>query len=315
MTKIKQWTKEELETIWENRFKLSSPKIAELLPGRTKKSVKHIFTKFRKVTDEIEHELIRLSSKKVASEVDKELELPPSTASNYYILKDLEYMSKPTSYSKYEVEYFKNNRWEMKYKDIANHLGVTEERIINMAYNLGLQTKFVWTPDRVIDVLKRLDKGESFEEVEKVYKRPEGSIVRMLNLKGFHEYVPHSYANKNVASKAEQHIIDYLNKRFDVNIPEKNAENRDYYWNIIPPYEIDVPFYIDGEKFAIEHHGLYWHRETGKKDSKKKQLIIDKGFHFFLIDDSMYKRHDYETMDTVLNKISEEVEMILLSKE
>lgn len=315
MTKIKQWTKEELEVIWENRFKLTSPKIAELLPGRTKKSVKHIFTKFRKITPEIEIKLRKQAGKKVSNEIDKELGLDVSTASNYYTLKDIEHMSKSTSYSRYELEYFKKNRWDMKYKDIADHLGVSEKRIINMAHNLDLQTKFVWTDDKIANVISRLENGESIESIEESYKRPEGSILRMLNQNKLYEYVPHSYSNRHVASKPEQYIIDYLNDRFDAGIPEKNAENRKYYWGVIPPYEIDVPFYINGEKFAIEHHALYWHEGREEQDQKKKEIIENKGIHYFEINDSMYNRMKLETMDTVLNKISKEVEMILLSKE
>lgn len=311
--KLKKYTQEELAIIWENKNKLNSNQFKTLLPNRTAKAVKHVKGKLNKITDDIENKIVKLSAFYPSREIDKRLDIDGGASSLYLDLKGIYHAKKRTEYTPYEIAYFINYREDKIYKEIAKELGKTEKWVIGMAYNLNLQTKFVWTEDKIDKIKKMIDEGNSLEEAGALYNKSGKAVRVMLNQKGLHEYVPHSIHSIYHPSRPERHIINSVNNRFKLNIPEKNRDNADYYWGIIPPYEVDIPFYIDGYKFAIDHRGNHWHSDSKVKenDTIKDRMLKDLGYHTYIIDENMYDRTKINTMNPILEYIFYDIERIL----
>lgn len=312
----KEFTQEELLIIWLNRFKKNSKQMTELIPDRTPKSIKHVLWRFKRITEEDEVFMQEQALHMTAKEIDEERNLPITTSSSYFRMKGMDYLLRPESYTKTELDTFHKHKGTKTYKEIAEMLGVSEKRIIQMAYILGVKTKFVWTEDKVTDVVSRLDRGETIEDVAKYYGRKRQAILVLLRKEELYDYIPESYSSKYTASKPELYIMARIEEEFGVSFPKKCRENAAYYWNIIPPYEVDIPFYIDGEKFAIEYNAAHWHSEeiNKERDKEKKELLIQKGFHYFCITSTMHKHNNMKSMDPVLDKLCESVRNILKTK-
>ena len=309
----KDLTQEELIIIWLNRFKRNSRQMAELIPDRTPKALKHVMSKMKKITEDGERFLMEERLSKPVKELDTLLGYVRGTSSLYFRMKGVTFLLKPTSYSKHEIDTFLKHKSSLTYQEIADILGLTESRIRNMAYNLGIQTKFVWTKDKVDDVVSRLEKGESVESIANVYERKREAILVLLRKENLYQYIPESYASKYTASRPEKFIMKRLSDEFGVVFPEKNRDNAEYYWGIIPPYEVDIPFYIDGHKFSIEYNAAYWHEGRESTDSIKKQLLEEKGFHHFIYSSDMHKHSNFRSMEKELDKICLEIKNILQS--
>lgn len=302
-----EFTKEELIIVWLNRFEKNNKQLAEIIPNRTPKSIKHVLGRFRKIAPEDEIFLVENAETLTAREIDAKRNLPPSSSSSYFKMRGIEYLLRPESYTKNEIDTFNQYKGEKTYKEIAGILGVTEKRIIGMAHNFKMKTKFVWTEDKVEDVVSRLDRGEAIEAVAEAYGRKRQAVIVLLRKKGLYKYIPKSYSNKYVASKPELYIMNRIEQEFGIVLPKKCRENADYYWGIIPPYEVDIPFYIGNHKFAIEYGASYWHNsDTSKeRDNKKKELLIEKGFHYFSLTSDMHKHGNLKTMDPILDNLCE----------
>lgn len=307
------WTQEELLVVWLNRFTKNSKQLAELIPERTARSVKNVKGKFKKINPEHEDYIKRNSALEPSRLIDEKFGFPPETTSLYVRMKDLPYVMRVDGFTKEEKEAIEKYRDTHTHKEIAEMVDSNPDRIRNLASKTGLLKKFVWTEDKINNVLSELDKGKTLEEAGSIYNRTENAVRVMLNLNELYEYIPESYASRYTASRPEEYIIERLNKEFNLSIPKKCRENKDYYWGIIPPMEVDVPFYINGEQFAIEHDATHWHSSPNriKNDELKKELLLEKGFHYFKITDKMYKHNNLKSMDPVLDKICDEIREIL----
>lgn len=311
--KTNKWSKEELIIVWLNRFDKTSKEIAEFLPGRTPKSVKHVKVGFKKITAEDEIFIKENAAYIQARKIDEILNYPASTTSSYCIMKDISFVMRANGVTKKEIDILKKHQFSHTYEEIAEMLKTDESRIRNLASKLGLWKKFEWTEDKIKKATELLDEGKTLEEVDEYFGRKPGAARAMLNLNGLHDYVPVSYSSKFVPSKPEVYIIDWLNSNLSLSIPEKNRENKDYFWNIIPPYEVDIPFYIGEHKFAIEHDANHWHKSDRaiKNDQIKKDLLLEKGFHYFEITDEMYKHNNLKSMDPILDELCDRVREII----
>lgn len=311
--KDKDLTKEELIIIWLNRFNRNSKQMAELIPDRTPKALKHVIGKMKKITDKDESFLIDQRLYKSVKDLDLLLGYPRGTASLYFRMKELDFLVRPESYSKKEIDTFLENKETITYQAIADLLEVSESRIRNMAHNLEMQTKFIWTKEKVADVVSRLEKGEQVESIAEFYGRKREAILVLLRKENLYEYIPKSYASKYTASRPEKVIMKRLSDEFGVNFPEKNRENAEYYWGIIPPYEVDIPFYINEHKFSIEYNAAYWHEGREAVDLIKKKLLEEKGFHHFIFSSDMHKHSNFNSMKSKLDEICLTINNILQS--
>ena len=307
------WSEEELLILWLRRFDNTNKELAELLGDKTPKAVRHITGGFKQVTEEDEAYIKENISFIYHYDIDDHLNLPKGTSSRYARAFGLKYVMRKNGITKYEVDTLKKYQDTHTYNEIADMLGTTEPRIRNLASNLGLWKKFEWTESKVNKVLSLLDSGKTLEETGNEFGKSAHSIRVMLNLKGHYDYLPFSIDSPYHASGPEEYIMNYLSNEFGVVFPKKNRENKDYYWGIIPPYEVDIPFELNGHKFAIEHDATYWHSDAVRisNDIKKEKLLKEKGYYYFVITDKMYKKHKIESMDPVLKKICDQIKQII----
>lgn len=317
LSMAKAYTKIELQILWENRFKRNSKQMTELIPERSQRSLKNTLGRLRSVSDEDEDFLLKNALLYPASEIDTIRSLPRTTSATYYLLKGIKHMKNPFSYSKKELEVFHEHKGNLTYKEIAILLNTTEPRIRNMAYNLGIKTKFIWTKELINESAKLLDEGKSIEEVAEHFGRERESILVMLRLNDLYEYIPESFSSKYTASRPELYIMKKLENEFGINFPKKCRENANYYWGIIPPYEVDIPFYINGEKFAIEYNATHWHSDEDRKirDEEKEVLLKEKGFHYFRFTSDMHKHNNFKSMDPTLDILCQSIREIINIKQ
>lgn len=307
------WSEEELLILWLRRFDNTNKELAELLGNKTPKAVRHITGGFKQVTEKDEVYIKENISFIYHYDIDVHLNLPKGTSSRYARAFGLKHVMRKNGITKHEIDTLKKYQDSHTYNEIADMLGTTEPRIRNLASNLGLWKKFEWTEDKINKVLSIIDSGKTIEDSANYFNKPSSAVRAMLNLRGYHEYVPESYASVYTASRPEEYIMNYLSNEFGIVFPKKNRENKDYYWGIIPPYEVDVPFELNGHKFAIEHDGTYWHSSSDsiKNDIKKEKLLKEKGYHYFVITDKMYKHNNLKSMDLVLEKICDEIKQTI----
>lgn len=306
-------TTDELNIVWLTRFNATSKEISKMLPNRSFRSTKHLVTKLRKVKPEDEKYIKENLYSKPAPVIDDILGIDRGTTGLYCRIKGLEYVSKPNGTTQREIDILKKYQDVYTYQEIADKFGYTEPRVRNLASNLGLWKKFEWTDKRITKAIELIESGKSLADVDNYFERNEGATRAMLNINGLHQYVPYSIDSVYHASKPEVYIINRINKEFNTDIPEKIRENQEYFWGVIPPYEIDVPFYIGKHKFAIEYHAMHWHssEKVKENDRRKKDILIAKGFNYFLITDDMYARHNLSNMDPVLDEICNKIREII----
>lgn len=302
-------TEDELKLVWLSRFNGTVKEISKLLPNRSFRSTKHLVTKLRKIKPEHEVYIKENIYSSPAPVIDDVLNLDGGTTGLYCRIKGLKYTSKSNGTTQREIDILKKYQDFYTYQEIADNFGYTESRVRNLASNLGLWKKFEWTEKRIKKVIELINSGKTLEEIDEYFERNPGATRVMLNLNNLHEYVPYSEDSVYHASKPEVYIINRINQEFNTNIPEKNRENQEYFWGVIPPYEIDIPFYINKHKFAIEYHAKHWHssEKVKENDRIKKQILEENDFHYFLITDEMYARHNLSNMDPILDKICNKI--------
>lgn len=307
---VKEWTQEELEFIWNNKDK--KPKyFSDYISDRSVKSIKHILYSFQKITEEIEDFLLENRLTIVAANIDKKFELPQGTAHKYFLMKNLEYLHRPNGYRKEEIELIEKLAGFKTYQEIADILNVSESRVRNLASKKGYKKKIRWTDDLKSKVFNMLENKNSLESISKEINKPVNSIKVMLRKEGYEDYIELKKSSKYHISLPEKIIMDRISKEFNIVFPKKNRENNDYYYGIIPPYEIDIPFELNGYKFAIEHDGEWWHRDKKDLDLEKEKLIKEKGYFFFRISSNQYKYNDLSTLDSILDILVQAIKNII----
>lgn len=307
---IKDWTKEEYEIIWNERFNF--PKnVMELITDRSLKSVKHVMYSFRKITKEHEEYLMGHRLINTTKEMDKKFSFPAGTCTRYFLMKDLDYVQRKNSYRKDEIDTLKKYAGQKTYQEIADIVGTTEPRIRNLASKLEINTKFIWTKEIQQEVLSYIEDGKSLEEISNIIGKSVNSIKVMLRSKGHINYLEKKDSSIYHTTLPEKYIMDKISSEFNIVFPEKNQENYNYYFGIIYPYEIDIPFEINGHKFAIEYDGEWWHKDRKELDDKKEKIIKEKGYNFFRVSSWMHKYHDLSTLDGVIEIIIQSIKNII----
>lgn len=311
---ITPWTVEEYKIVWKNR-ELSRKELSSLLPERTVKSVANHRLAFRKLTDEDIKFLENNRETMLCKDIDTERDLYKGTARKYFLMKGLRHMHRPNSYTKKEIETLKKHAGKKTYQEIADILGVDEPRIRNMASYEGIETKFVYTKELQESILQDIADGKTIKEVAESIGKTEDSVKIMLRNKGHWKYLEPSVHSIYHVNNTERYIMDAIEKEFGVKFPDKNPDTYDYYWGIIPPYEIDMPFEINGHKFAVEYDGEWWHKDKKDIDEIKTQMIIDKGYNFFRLSSWMHDHNKLETLNSVLEILFQSIRNIIRTKE
>lgn len=98
------------------------------------------------------------------------------------------------------------------------------------------------------------------------------------------------YTNVSVA---ENEISDFLN---DNNIEHIKSDRK-----LISPYELDI--LIPSHNLAIEHHGLYWHKEEQIKHSKKYEMCKVLGYTCMQFFEDEWKHKQDICKSMILSKL------------
>lgn len=304
------WTQEEYEIAWNHRH-LKPSEVVPLIPGRSKKSVGNHVQIFKKLTAEDIAFLEENRTEMICKDIDEERGLYPATAVKYYRMRGLPHLHRPNSHRKEEIATLKKYAGKLKYREIADMLGVDEPRIRNLASKLGLETKFVYTKELQGEILQKLDEGQTIQEVAESIGKTEGSVKIMLRNNGYYDYLDKSMHSIYYTTGPEQYIMDKLSEAFGISFPEKSPDNRMYYWGIIPPYEVDIPFELNGHLFAIEYDGEWWHKDRKDMDNKKEAMLRAKGYNFFRLSSWMHKHGQFETFEPAVNVLIQSIENII----
>lgn len=95
-------------------------------------------------------------------------------------------------------------------------------------------------------------------------------------------------------SVAEKEIAEFLDM---YNITYSCSDRK-----IIAPYELDI--IIPENKIAIEHHGLYWHKEDDIKHKKKYDLCLENGYTCLQFFEDEWKHKQEICKSIILSKLS-----------
>lgn len=304
------WTKEEYLIVWKN-MGLPNKEVRDLLPGRSRKSVENHLLSFRRLEKEDIDFLNDNREEMTVKEMDTERNLVQGTSMRFFKMKGLRYIHSPRAYRKHEIDTLKKYAGLKKYSEIANILGVSESRVRNMASAEGIETKYRYTLEVQKDILNKIDDGYSVKEAADSIGKTEDSVKVMLRKNGYHKYLDKSIHSVYHTTKPEKIIMEALEEEFGLKFPEKSPENREFYFGIIPPYEVDIPFEIDGHLFAIEYDGVFWHKDRKELDKKKEELLIKKGYNFFRLSSWMHHWSYDDTFDPVINVLIQSIKNII----
>lgn len=302
------WTKEELSILWNNKEK-SIKEIQKLIPSKTHSSVKNFKGNFSRLTDE-KIEFILSNYQQVApTDMDKELGLTKGTSRNVLILHNKEALFREGSATRKEVETIQSLIGAKTFSEIAKELNTTPTRIRNMASKLGLHAQRHFSDEEKGSIFSSYANGETLKSIAESLFTTQHMVKSILMQNGFIGDNKSSIYN---VSSVEDFIMKNISSEFGVVFPDKSdPANKDFYWGIIPPLEVDIPFSIDGVNFAIEYNSDWWHKDRGDKDKHKKELLESMGYYFFTITSNDHIYHKPETMQPVLNMLYQAIRQIV----
>lgn len=312
----KEWTPKEFRIVWDNLHEFPKT-IQTMLDDRSLKSIRNVCLAFRRLTQEDIQFLEDNRLKMICVDMDKERGLCKGTAVKYFKMKELYHMHRPNSYTPEEIAYLEKYAHVKSYVQIAKELNTNESRVRNLASKIGIDKRAIYTKETIQDILKRIDSGETIQSIANSLNKTVISVKGALRRNGYNEYAQNKKSINSIyyVTKPEQYIMDAITRRFSVDFPQRSFENRNYYWGIIPPYEVDIPFVLNGKKFAIEYDGEWWHQDRKESDKEKEFLLRDKGYYFFRISSWMHDHTKIETLEPVVNILLQSIENIAFSEE
>lgn len=304
---MKRISKKEIIFIREN-LNQSNEELAIALK-RTPKSIKHTRNKLAKITDEV-IDYIRKNAKCMSTgEMEKELSLEPSTVRLACTLYDIELSkSKSLTWTDDEIEKLKSIYPTKGVKETAREMDMSETRIRVMASKLGLKRDYAYSEEEQETIIKDFLSGKAVCEIANEKGRTTQAIYNLLYRKGIDN--PESTSSRYYVTAPERYIINFFNKQMDAGIPDKTKyENRKYFWGIVGRYEIDIPIYKDGKRYAIEYNGEHWHKGKEESDNKKYEALRKAGFKVFVIDskDHGNNYYDLSSLDKICFEIMNEI--------
>lgn len=270
------------------------------------KKIKSDFTKFKNNEEKnlsyIKDNLNSMSP----GEFDKHFNYQAGTIIKILQIFDIQSIKvKAQSYSQQELDFVMKNYSKLGRKKCAEELNVSESRIRQMTYSLGLKTDRQFSAEEKKDIKRMCQLGYTAAEIAAKYQRSVKTIYNYIYNNGLTLNESKSSSNRFMPSAPELYMINKMSELLNIKFPDKTKKcNRKYYWNVVDKYEIDLPIYINGLKFAIEYDGSYWHDK--ERDRKKDQALKDAGYIVFRISDKDHKQN-LKTLDPILQQISDNI--------
>ena len=287
---------------------LSCSQIHEQMYEYSFYQIKHIFSKLIHDTEENINKIKSLSKNYSASEIDEQLNLPRQVTKTLCELHDITLVKTKTfSYSQNEIELM--TKYYPKYgrKYMANLLGTTEMKIRVMASKLGLKRNYQYSEQEEQEIISDYKNGLKPYELADKHNRSIHAIESFLSRRGLNNI--HNVNSPYYISQPEKYMIDYITKALNIKVPDKeNPDNRSYYYKVVDNYEIDLPLYINGYKFAIEYDGDYWHKDF-IHDELKNTALQKAGYIVFRVTSKDHNNNFYnlsslnKKLDEVINAI------------
>lgn len=287
----------------------TNKEISEMVDEVSERTVKRIRYTVNKANKHLQY--IKDNLHKSGSEIDKELSLEPGTATRIAKIYGLSfYKKKKSSWSKHEIETAKEYYPTLGVNGLAKMLNISTTRVRVLASELGLKRDYQYNNEVEQSIINDYTNGIPVQYIAKKINRTTPAIYNFLYRRNIIN--PNNTSSRYYVSSPERYIIDYMNKNLNANIPDKTKEeNRNYFWNVVGKYEIDVPIYIDNIKIAIEYDGSHWHDNRVNMDSKKDKALIEAGYLIFRINSKDHNNDYYNLeslnpiLDDIINKIKQ----------
>ena len=253
------------------------------MPKSTVKKLKSSFSKFKK-NEEENIKFIINNIDKYPSYFDQYFKLNRGTTThitNLFEIKLERY--RENDFTKSEDEFIVNNYRKLGLEECSRILGYSKKRILTRAQKLKVYTKQGKYSEEEKSIIKDLcEKGYTPEEISECVDRNAPGICNFIYRNNLKYNYSKSTNNRYYPSYQELLMIKKFEEIFNFKFPDKtDINNKDYYWNQIDGYEIDLPIFISNYKFAIEYDGEYWH--NSERDKKKDKALIENGFIVFRV--------------------------------
>ncbi len=271
--------------------------------------IKHVYGKLIHDTNDNIKRIKSLSNEYSYSEIDNIMNLPKRTVKILCELHDIKVLkTKTLSYSETEIKLMKQYYPTHGRKYMADLLGVSEMRIRVMASKLNLKRDYQYSDEEENNITEDYKNGMSPYELSIKYNRTVHAIESFLSRRKLNNI--HNVNSPYYISQPEKYMISYITEKLNIKVPDKeDINNRDYYYKVVDNYEIDLPLYINGYKFAIEYDGEFWHKNTEKDDIKTKRLQ-EEGYIVFRISSKDHNNNFYnlsslnKKLDEIINAIN-----------
>lgn len=298
-------TKDDLLIIKNNLDKTNKQLIGILNDKYTERQIKRTKTKLRKESEEYINFIKDNKETMSCGEIDKYFNFEAGTTKIICELNEIKLRkNKNISYSQEEIDLCKKYYPDLGLKETAKLLNCSESRIRVLCSKLGLKRNYQYSKKEEKNIIKDFNDGLLAHQIAVKYNRTPHAIENFLSRRGLTN--SQNTNSRYYISSTEKYMIEYITTKLGIEVPDKSLEeNRPYYWNVIGKYEIDLPIYIKGYKFAIEYDGYKWHKDRTESDSKKNKELQRNGFIVLRISS---KDHDNNFNDlTSLNNICQKV--------
>ena len=189
---------------------------------------------------------------------------------------------------------------------MSKELNISQARVRVLASELNLKRDYQYTEEEESEIIGLYLQGMTAQEIAEITGRTCPAIFNKLYRKGINN--PENTASRYYITAPERYLIKYLSKELNISLPDKSdPNNRDYYWNIVDKYEIDIPIYIGNYKIAVEYDGERWHNEEA--DLIKTKRLQEEGFIVIRVKSSDHQNnyYDLKTLNPTLKKVVKQI--------
>lgn len=254
-------------------------------------------------------EYIKSNTHKSASEIDKELQIECGTTSRIGKMYNITFdKKKKLSWSNHEIETAKKYYSTLGVDGLAEKLNISKTRVRSLASYLGLKRDYQYDKETEQQIINDYLNGVPVQYIAERFDRTPQAVYNFLYRRKIIN--PKNTNSRYYVTAPERYIIDFMNKNLNANIPDKTLEeNRDYFWNVVGKYEIDIPIYINNKKIAIEYDGSHWHDKRKSKDDEKDKVLKDAGFIVYRINSKDHNNDYYNlhSLDHILYDIIDKI--------
>lgn len=267
------------------------------------KKLKSDFTKF-KINEKENLEFIYNNLDMYTSYFEDYFKLQKGSMNKILLVFNIKlYRARPNDFTKREIEFVINNYKKIGPSACAKELDTSTKRIIALASKLEIKCMASEYSDEEKTTIRTMaDEGYSPQEIALRLDRSISGIQNYIYKNDITYNYSKSSSNRFIPSCQELYVIQKFRELFNINFPDKtDINNKDYYWNIVGKYEIDLPIYINNLKFAIEYDGQYWHNP--EYDKKKEEALTQAGFIVFRIKGQNNTHRNFHSLDKECEKI------------